>query len=52
MNLSDEELDHVHSLLYGAVYYPNVGYFNEEQMKDVESALSKVTDEAKRRKLW
>lgn len=52
MELTDEELDTVHSCLYDQAYYgdDNIVYGSEGDI--LRAALAKVTAEAERRKLW
>lgn len=54
MNFTDEELDAVHSCLYDEAYYGDdeVVYGNGEYAVNLRTALAKVEDEAKKRKLW
>lgn len=51
MELTDEELDAIHSCLYDEAYYgeDDVVYGNGEYAINLKSALKKVTDEAKAR---
>ena len=52
MDLSNEELETIHSALYDEAYYgdDNIVYGSDGDI--LRSALAKVEDEAKRRKLW
>lgn len=52
MNLTDEELEEIHSVLYDRAYYgdDNIVYTKDGDL--LRSALKKVTDEAKRRGFW
>lgn len=52
MDLTDEEFEALHSCLYDEVYYgdDNIVYGSDGDI--LRSALGKVEDEAKRRKLW
>jgi hypothetical protein len=54
VNFTNEELDAVHSCLYDEAYYggDEVVYGNGEYAVSLRTALAKVEDEAKRRKLW
>lgn len=54
MELTDDELMAVHSCLYDEAYYGDdeVVYGNGEYAVSLRTALAKVEDEAKRRKLW
>lgn len=54
MELTDEEIDALHSCVYDEVYYgdDDVVYDDSDYAVNLRSALEKITDEAKRRKLW
>ena len=54
IEFTDEELNEVHSVLYDEVYYGDdeVVYGDGISAVALRSALAKVEDEAKRRKLW
>jgi len=52
--LTDEELEAVHTRLYDMVYYgdDSVVYGDGLYSSNLRSALAKVDNEAKKRKLW
>ena len=54
MELTDDELSHLHTLLFDEVLYgdDDVVYGDGKEAASLRSALEKVEDEAKRRKLW
>ena len=54
MILTDAELESLHSVLYDEVYYGDdeIVYGDGLEAVNLRSALKKVEDEAKRRKLW
>lgn len=54
MELSDEELEALHSCVFDEVIYgdDSVVYGDDEYAVNLRAALTKVTNEAKRRKLW
>jgi len=54
VELSDEELKHIHSCVYDEVYYGDdeVVYGDGEYAVGLRSVLKKVDDEASRRGLW
>lgn len=54
MDLTNEELDAMHSCLYEEVYYGDdeVVYGDGEYAVNLRTALAKVEDETKRRNLW
>jgi hypothetical protein len=53
VELTDDELDQVWSVLYDEVYYgdDDIVYGDTPRVHALRSALEKVTSEAKRRKL-
>lgn len=54
MELTDDELSVMHATLYNAVHYgdDDIVYGDGPEAVNLRSALEKVRDEAKRRKLW
>ena len=54
MDLTNDELDALHSCLYEEVHYGDdeVVYGDGEYAVNLRLTLRKVYDEAKRRKLW
>lgn len=54
MELTDAELSIVHTVLYEEAYYGDdeIVYGNHPEAIALRTALAKVEDEAKRRKLW
>lgn len=54
MELTDEELDAIHSCLYDEAHYgdDDVVYGDSLYAVNLRSALEKVTNEAKARGLW
>lgn len=54
MELTDAELDSLHGVLYDQVHYGSdeIVYGDGQEAVNLRSALEKVTNEAKRRKLW
>lgn len=54
MELTNEELNIVHDVLYDEAYYGDdeIVYGNHPEAVALRTALAKVEDEAKRRKLW
>ena len=50
--LTDEEIDMLHSILTEECIYPSQGKYPEEEAVLVSALFGKVTDEAHRRKLW
>lgn len=54
MELSNEELDALYSCVFDEVMYgdDSVVYGDDEYAVNLRAALTKVTNEAKRRKLW
>lgn len=54
MELTDDELTHIHSCLHDEVHYGNdeVVYGHGEYAVGLRSALRKVEDEASKRGLW
>lgn len=54
IEFTDEELEQVHSVLYDEAYYGDdeVVYGNGPSQIALRTALAKVEDEAKRRRLW
>jgi len=54
MELTDKELEHLHSCVYDEVYYGDdeVVYGDGEYAVGLRSVLAKVENEAHARKLW
>lgn len=54
IELTDDELYHLHSCVYEEVMYGDdeVVYGDSDYAISLRSALDKVTNEAKQRKLW
>jgi hypothetical protein len=52
MELSDVELEMLHTIVFDECIYPSQGKYDDEETKLISDLFRKVSDEAKRRGFW